>query len=914
MKKLTYSLCFALMCLIFPSQYLEAQSCTQTLSPGANIANAVSAAASGSTVCLNSGSYGNLSLANITKTGYVTLRSVTSKGATLGDTSIYGSRYLLLDDLVIGGGGISGCSQHIQIRNSRFVTNGLVMRNDGGCTPTTNLDITLDGNTFNGLPVPLWEGRLSIGLTGNPSGIVITNNTFGGGGCSDGIQLVGGVGGVQIGPGNIFRDLVQGSCGPHVDSIQTYGAGPGTRIEGNYFVNNTVDVGIYDGDANVTIRDNVFDRPNAVTYQALQLGGINTMLMEHNTFKDTLLGVGTKFANSPNTNWVVQNNIFDNSIFSASGDQPGCGSNCIIRYNLKSNGGTTNPTGTNNITGNAVYVGVGSVTNWAGWQLTSTSPGFAAGSDGEDMGTNYYGSGTPPPPPPPDTQAPTAPSGLTATPVSSSQINLDWTASTDNIGVSWYEVERCQGAGCNSFSLISLPSGPAYSDTGLTASTSYSYRVRATDAAGNLSGYSAVASGVTSASGGGGTITMGETGVLVTGDNGNGNLLVAQSAQLSASGTVQSISFYITAAAGNLRLGIYDATGPSSGPGQKKAETASFTAVTGWNTQPVVTPVSLSAGTYWLAYLPSDNNLAFVKGTDSTSSGRYYGFSYGPMPSVFSTTPSTTGSHWSLYATLSTGAPADTTPPSTAVTSPSDGSTVSGSVTVTASASDNVGVTGVQFKLDGSNLGAEDTSSPYSISWNTPTTTDGLHALTSTARDAAGNTTTSSPVNVTVANADITVPTQPTNLMATAVSSSQIDLAWTESTDNVGVTGYQLERCTGAGCSNFVLIATVQTVTYSNTGLAASTSYGYRVRATDAAGNFSGYSSAITVTTQAAPPADPCVTTPLSVRVTSWPNTAAGSRQLKYTSSQALTGFSFDTNLTRAVFTDTRGCTVTLVK
>ena len=96
-----------------------------------------------------------------------------------------------------------------------------------------------------------------------------------------------------------------------------------------------------------------------------------------------------------------------------------------------------------------------------------------------------------------DTQPPTAPTNLTATAISSSQINLSWTASTDNVGVTGYRVERCQGAGCNNFAQIGTAAGTTYNDTGLTAGTSYSYRVRATDAAGNLSPYSNVASATT---------------------------------------------------------------------------------------------------------------------------------------------------------------------------------------------------------------------------------------------------------------------------------------------------------------------------------------------------------------------------------------------------------------------------------
>src|SRR2546430_1816989 len=74
------------------------------------------------------------------------------------------------------------------------------------------------------------------------------------------------------------------------------------------------------------------------------------------------------------------------------------------------------------------------------------------------------------------------------------------------------------------------------------------------------------------------------------------------------------------------------------------------------------------------------------------------------------------------------------------VTSPASGSTVSGAVPVTASVT-TIGaltVAGVQFKLDGANLGAEDTTAPYSVPWNTTTATNGSHPLTAGARDAAG--------------------------------------------------------------------------------------------------------------------------------------------------------------------------------
>ena len=96
-----------------------------------------------------------------------------------------------------------------------------------------------------------------------------------------------------------------------------------------------------------------------------------------------------------------------------------------------------------------------------------------------------------------DTQPPTAPGTLTATAGAAGQITLNWTASTDNTGVTGYLVERCQGAGCTNFAQIATPTATALTDTGLAAGASYSYRVRATDAAGNLSPYSNTATAFT---------------------------------------------------------------------------------------------------------------------------------------------------------------------------------------------------------------------------------------------------------------------------------------------------------------------------------------------------------------------------------------------------------------------------------
>src|SRR6185503_13690525 len=86
---------------------------------------------------------------------------------------------------------------------------------------------------------------------------------------------------------------------------------------------------------------------------------------------------------------------------------------------------------------------------------------------------------------------------LSATASGSAQVNLAWGAASDNVGVTGYRVERCAGSGCTAFAQIAAPAGTSFSDTGLSASTSYSYRVRASDAAGNLGAYSNAASATT---------------------------------------------------------------------------------------------------------------------------------------------------------------------------------------------------------------------------------------------------------------------------------------------------------------------------------------------------------------------------------------------------------------------------------
>lgn len=124
----------------------------------------------------------------------------------------------------------------------------------------------------------------------------------------------------------------------------------------------------------------------------------------------------------------------------------------------------------------------------------------------------------------------------------------------------------------------------------------------------------------------------------------------------------------------------------------------------------------------------------------------------------------------------------DTAAPTVSLTAPSGGAVVSNVITLSSTASDNVGVMGVQFRMDGTNVGAEDTSAPYSMSWNTTAVANGAHTVTAVARDAAGNSTTSSVVNVTVNNSSTG-----TTIAAASCSSTDVQNAINQALDSYTV-------------------------------------------------------------------------------------------------------------------------------
>src|SRR5438445_5455982 len=211
------------------------------------------------------------------------------------------------------------------------------------------------------------------------------------------------------------------------------------------------------------------------------------------------------------------------------------------------------------------------------------------------------------------------------------------------------------------------------------------------------------------------------------------------------------------------------------------------------------------------------------------------------------------GSITSNTATLTV---VDTTPPTVSITAPAAWATVSGTVTVSATASDNVGVVGVQFKLDGANLGAEVTAAPYATSWNTALAAIGAHTLTAVARDAAGNTTTAAAVSVTVA--DTTPPTVSITAPANGATVFGTVTVSATASDNAGVVGVQFKL---DGMNLGAEVTAAPYATSWNTAVTSPGAHTLTAVARDAAGN-TATSAAVSVTVADTTPPTVSITVP----------------------------------------------------
>jgi chitodextrinase len=466
--------------------------------------------------------------------------------------------------------------------------------------------------------------------------------------------------------------------------------------------------------------------------------------------------------------------------------------------------------------------------------------------------------------------APTTPTGVSASAVSSSQINLSWIASTDNVGVTGYRVYRAGTL------LATLGAVTAYQNTGLTASTSYSYTLQAIDAAGNASAQSASVSATTQAASDttAPSVPAGLVGTAMSSSQINlswnpstDNVGVAgyyvylnDVALTTTTATSFQHAGLTPGSTYNYRVSAYDAVPNHSA---WTATPVSVTTPPAPDTQAPSIPIGLTAA----AVSSTQINLSWTASTDNVGVTGYRVYRAGTLLATVgavtayqdtglsaSTSYSYTvqavdaagnASAQSASVSATTQAAPDTSAPSvpTGLTAAAVSSTQI-NLSWTAS-TDNVGVTGYRVYRAGTLLATVGAVTAYQDTGLSASTS---YSYTVQAVDAAGNASAqSASVSATTQAAPDTVaPSVPTGPTAAAVSSTQINLSWTASTDNVRVTGYRVYR---AG----TLLATVGAVTaYQNTGLNGSTNYSYTVQAVDAAGNASAQSASASATTQSA--------------------------------------------------------------
>jgi hypothetical protein len=380
----------ALGCLALNPAAALAQSCTQTLNPGGNVASAVSAAAAGATICLNSGSYGSVTLSGIVKNPRVTIKSTSGQDATMSLTVSGGSNGITVDSVTMAGGSMSGSTtRNITIQNSAFTSHWVI-------NGLANSNVLLDHNTHNNI-----EGggqysapariHLSYGSS-TPSGVTIQNSVMDGG-SADGVQTGVGVNIIN----NEFKNILEASCaGCHTDAIQLLGASDSV-IRGNYIHNSSTGIVAYDGLTRATIEDNVIDLSSRPW--GLELYADTDSVIRHNTLVYRAncaysLPCGTIVMDHKSVDPAGRGTIVvDNIATSISANN---GSTYAERHNNLVRSGAV----TGDISGSPNYIGGVIPTTWAGFQLASGSLGKSAASvpSGSDIGVVISQVASPPGP------------------------------------------------------------------------------------------------------------------------------------------------------------------------------------------------------------------------------------------------------------------------------------------------------------------------------------------------------------------------------------------------------------------------------------------------------------------------------------------------------------------------------------
>ena len=460
---------------------------------------------------------------------------------------------------------------------------------------------------------------------------------------------------------------------------------------------------------------------------------------------------------------------------------------------------------------------------------------------------------------PPDTQAPTVPTGLVASAITQTDFTLTWTPSTDNTAVTGYDVFQ-NGTKIN----VASVTATSFAISGLTAATAYTMTVTARDAAGNTSAASTALSVTTSSAV---TVPVLEATWLLNFGNQYSTQVTNYNNLFPASFPVASGTAYNslkkndgTASAANFIL-----TSAISGGGNitscATAPYASAASGSWWRVESSEVFSAkftslMPAKTYTLVFYHNsggDNATAIytINGVSKSLNGKsnctntisFDNISPNAAGEIAFSLSRNAGYYQAGLNVLelrqfSSAAP-DTQAPTVPTGLTASAVTTSGFTLSWTASADNVGVTGYDVFQNGTKINTVA---------GTSLTVTGLAATTAysmsvVARDAAGNTSAAStPLSVTTLTPDLQAPTVPTGLTASNITGNSFTLSWTASTDNVGVTGYDVFQ-------NGTKINTVVGTSLTVTGLAATTAYSMTVVARDAAGNTSAASTPLIVTT-----------------------------------------------------------------
>ncbi len=490
---------------------------------------------------------------------------------------------------------------------------------------------------------------------------------------------------------------------------------------------------------------------------------------------------------------------------------------------------------------------------------------------------------------------PVLPGNLVATAISATQINLTWLDNSNN--ETGFKVERKTGAGGTYAQIATTAANTtSYSDASVAPSTNYYYRIRATNASGD-SGYSNEVSATTPAAGAlpppWVDADIGSTGVAGSATYATGSFTV-KGAGADIWGTADAFNYVYQPMTGNAEIvakvnsvqntDVWAKAGvmirETLTAGSEQALMA-ITSANGAAFQRRVSTAGVSTHTagasvtapYWVRLTRQGNVLTGYVSTDGLSWTQVGTDTIAMVPTIYVglavTAHTTTALNQSVFSNVFL-----TTQPA----APS-------SLTATATSSSQVNLTWVDnatnesgFKIErktgaGGTYAQIATVAAGVISYSDT----GLTASTSyyyrvRCSNTAGDSAYSNEANVTTLSAG-TPPAAPATLSATAISSSQINLSWADVSTE---TGFKIERKIGAG-GTYAQIGTVgaNVTTYSDSALAAATTYFYRVRATNAAGD-SSYSPEASATTSATVPAAPASLTATAISSTqinlAWPD------------------------------------------